>query len=130
MSRKFYDQVSTNEGLKKEVAAALQSVVKDKMPRSKPEIRELVEKVQRDPKLRTQLSTAISGVAKKHGVTFDGQESYDGELSEAELELIAGGPTAVEYAVMLALIIVVCLAAITFLGTQSSGTSWSNPKTI
>jgi pilus assembly protein Flp/PilA len=32
------------------------------------------------------------------------------------------GPTAVEYAVMLALIIVVCLAAITFLGTQASGT--------
>jgi pilus assembly protein Flp/PilA len=32
------------------------------------------------------------------------------------------GPTAVEYAVMLALIIVVCLAAISFLGTQASGT--------
>lgn len=32
------------------------------------------------------------------------------------------GPTAVEYAVMLALIIVVCLAAITFLGTASSTT--------
>jgi pilus assembly protein Flp/PilA len=32
------------------------------------------------------------------------------------------GPTAVEYAVMLALIIVVCLAAISFLGTKASGT--------
>jgi len=32
------------------------------------------------------------------------------------------GPTAVEYAVMLALIIVVCLAAISFLGRQASGT--------
>ena len=31
------------------------------------------------------------------------------------------GPTAVEYAVMLALIVGVCLAAITFLGTQTSG---------
>jgi pilus assembly protein Flp/PilA len=32
------------------------------------------------------------------------------------------GPTAVEYAVMLALIIVVCLVAITSVGTQASTT--------
>lgn len=32
------------------------------------------------------------------------------------------GPTAVEYAVMLSLIIVVCLVAITALGTKSSAT--------
>jgi pilus assembly protein Flp/PilA len=32
------------------------------------------------------------------------------------------GPTAVEYAVMLALIIVVCIVAITALGSSSSGT--------
>ena len=32
------------------------------------------------------------------------------------------GPTAVEYAVMLALIIVVCLAAVQFLGQQTSTT--------
>jgi pilus assembly protein Flp/PilA len=32
------------------------------------------------------------------------------------------GPTAVEYAVMLALIIVVCLTAIAFLGEQASTT--------
>jgi pilus assembly protein Flp/PilA len=32
------------------------------------------------------------------------------------------GPTAVEYAVMLALIIVVCLVAITALGTKASST--------
>jgi pilus assembly protein Flp/PilA len=32
------------------------------------------------------------------------------------------GPTAVEYAVMLALIIVICLAAITAVGTQASAT--------
>jgi pilus assembly protein Flp/PilA len=32
------------------------------------------------------------------------------------------GPTAVEYAVMLALIIVVCLAAITGIGTQANVT--------
>jgi len=32
------------------------------------------------------------------------------------------GPTAVEYAVMLALIIVVCLAAITAIGTKASDT--------
>ena len=35
------------------------------------------------------------------------------------------GPTAVEYAVMLALIIVVCIAAITSLGTNASN-SFSN----
>ena len=32
------------------------------------------------------------------------------------------GPTAVEYAVMLALIIIVCLTAISAVGTQASGT--------
>ena len=32
------------------------------------------------------------------------------------------GPTAVEYAVMLALIIVVCLTAITSIGQQANGT--------
>ena len=32
------------------------------------------------------------------------------------------GPTAVEYAVMLALIIVVCIAAITTLGSNANGT--------
>jgi pilus assembly protein Flp/PilA len=32
------------------------------------------------------------------------------------------GPTAVEYAVMLALIIVVCIAAISALGSNASGT--------
>lgn len=31
------------------------------------------------------------------------------------------GPTAVEYAVMLALIIGVCVGAVTFLGTQTNG---------
>ena len=33
-----------------------------------------------------------------------------------------GGPTAVEYAVMLALIIVVCITAVTVLGANSSNT--------
>ncbi len=32
------------------------------------------------------------------------------------------GPTAVEYAVMLALIVVVCIAAITTLGSNANGT--------
>jgi len=32
------------------------------------------------------------------------------------------GPTAVEYAVMLALIVVVCIAAVTAIGTASSST--------
>jgi pilus assembly protein Flp/PilA len=38
------------------------------------------------------------------------------------------GPTAVEYAVMLALIVVVCLAAISALGTKSS-TTFNNVST-
>jgi pilus assembly protein Flp/PilA len=32
------------------------------------------------------------------------------------------GPTAVEYAVMLALIIVVCVAAVSFIGSQANAT--------
>jgi len=36
------------------------------------------------------------------------------------------GPTAVEYAVMLALIIVVCIAAITTLGSNANGTAFSS----
>jgi pilus assembly protein Flp/PilA len=40
------------------------------------------------------------------------------------------GPTAVEYAVMLALIIVVCIAAITALGTNANNTFSSVANTI
>ncbi len=40
----------------------------------------------------------------------------------AEFLRAEDGPTAVEYAVMLALIIVVCIAAITTLGTNASQT--------
>ena len=40
------------------------------------------------------------------------------------------GPTAVEYAVMLALIIVVCIAAITALGTNANATFSSVSSTI
>ena len=40
------------------------------------------------------------------------------------------GPTAVEYAVMLALIIVVCLVAITSLGTKASSTFNSVATTL
>jgi pilus assembly protein Flp/PilA len=40
------------------------------------------------------------------------------------------GPTAVEYAVMLALIIVVCLAAISFLGNVTSTTFSSAGSTL
>ena len=40
------------------------------------------------------------------------------------------GPTAVEYAVMLALIIVVCIAAITALGTNTNNTFSSVSNTI
>ena len=40
------------------------------------------------------------------------------------------GPTAVEYAVMLALIIVVCIAAITALGTNANATFTSVSNSI
>ena len=40
------------------------------------------------------------------------------------------GPTAVEYAVMLALIIVVCIGAVTTLGTKASATFSSVGNTI
>jgi pilus assembly protein Flp/PilA len=40
------------------------------------------------------------------------------------------GPTAVEYAVMLALIIVVCIAAITTLGSNANGTFTKVATTI
>jgi pilus assembly protein Flp/PilA len=40
------------------------------------------------------------------------------------------GPTAVEYAVMLALIIVVCITAITSLGTSAKGTFNSVSNTV
>jgi pilus assembly protein Flp/PilA len=40
------------------------------------------------------------------------------------------GPTAVEYAVMLALIIIVCLAAITSIGTSASTTFNNVSKSI
>jgi pilus assembly protein Flp/PilA len=40
------------------------------------------------------------------------------------------GPTAVEYAVMLALIIVVCIVAITALGTNANATFSSVSNTI
>ena len=40
------------------------------------------------------------------------------------------GPTAVEYAVMLALIVVVCIAAITSLGTNANATFNSVSNTV
>ena len=40
------------------------------------------------------------------------------------------GPTAVEYAVMLALIIVVCITAVTALGTNASNTFSSVGNTV
>ena len=46
------------------------------------------------------------------------------QLSQACVRFLKGedGPTAVEYAVMLALIIVVCIAAITTLGSNANET--------
>ena len=46
------------------------------------------------------------------------------KLGQALVNFVKGedGPTAVEYAVMLALIIVVCITAITTLGTNATNT--------
>ncbi len=46
------------------------------------------------------------------------------KISQAVVSFLKdeSGPTAVEYAVMLALIIVVCIAAITTLGTNANNT--------
>ena len=53
-------------------------------------------------------------------------------FSQVLAQFIQGedGPTAVEYAVMLALIIVVCIAAITALGTNANATFTSVSNTI
>ncbi len=53
-------------------------------------------------------------------------------LSRAVVEFVEreDGPTAVEYAVMLALIIVVCIAAITTLGTNANATFTSVSNVI
>ena len=53
-------------------------------------------------------------------------------FSKRVLSFLKGeeGPTAVEYAVMLALIIVVCIAAITALGTNANATFTSVSNTI
>ncbi len=47
-----------------------------------------------------------------------------GKFAARALEFLKkeDGPTAVEYAVMLALIVVVCIAAVTTLGTNASST--------
>ena len=47
-----------------------------------------------------------------------------GKLARSAVEFLKkeDGPTAVEYAVMLALIIVVCIAAVTTLGTNANST--------
>jgi pilus assembly protein Flp/PilA len=53
-------------------------------------------------------------------------------FSQALANFLKGedGPTAVEYAVMLALIIVVCIAAITALGTNANATFTSVSNTV
>ena len=47
-----------------------------------------------------------------------------GKVTRSAVEFLKteDGPTAVEYAVMLALIVVVCIGAITMMGTNSSST--------
>ena len=54
------------------------------------------------------------------------------QLSQAFVNFLKreDGPTAVEYAVMLALIIVVCITAITALGTNANATFSSVSNTI
>jgi pilus assembly protein Flp/PilA len=55
-----------------------------------------------------------------------------GKLARSAVEFLKkeDGPTAVEYAVMLALIIVVCIAAITAIGTNANSTFSSVGSTL
>ncbi len=86
------------------------------MPRSEAEARALGD----DPRLLETLNRSIDGVAKARGLVLGG---YDAEMSDDELDLVSGGPTVVEYSVMLALVIVVCIFPIA--SYAPSTTSWS-----
>jgi pilus assembly protein Flp/PilA len=63
---------------------------------------------------------------------FDRRDKPMQKLFQALLRFLRreDGPTAVEYAVMLALIIVVCVAAITTLGSNANSTFTSVGNTI
>ncbi len=63
---------------------------------------------------------------------FDGKEiEMNGALARVRQFLVSeDGPTAVEYAVMLALIVVVCVTVIKNLGTSISGTFSSVQSTL
>ncbi len=63
---------------------------------------------------------------------FDGKEiEMNGTLAQVRRFLVSeDGPTAVEYAVMLALIVVVCVTVIKNLGTSISGTFSSVQSTL
>lgn len=109
MSRAFFEKVKQDEGLRRQVAEAIRSAVPDQAIATRGRVRELVVASQADPGLKRKLSAAIGEVALRNGAAFAPDEAYEGDLSDTELELVAGGPTAVEYAVMLSLIIVVCI---------------------
>jgi hypothetical protein len=71
-----------------------------------------------DGSIAVTLTLAGSGLAHVDG--FPGGTDYT---------VVSGDPTAVEYAVMLALIIVVCLAAITIIGKRGPDCSTACPST-
>jgi pilus assembly protein Flp/PilA len=67
--------------------------------------------------------TALGGAGQTSSVSRD-EEGWMNSLKTALVTFLKdeSGPTAVEYAVMLALIIVVCITAITSLGSNGNNT--------
>jgi pilus assembly protein Flp/PilA len=65
-------------------------------------------------------------------VTSTGEKIMLHRIGESVRKFLASedGPTAVEYAVMLALIIIVCIAAVRILGTNASTTFKNVATTI
>lgn len=109
MSQQLFAQVTSDETIRQGIRQAVLGVVTE--PRTRQDVSALARRLEEEPGLATRLERAISGAAGRHGLTFDASEFADRELSDLELDGISGGPTAVEYAVMLSLIIVVCLTA-------------------
>jgi pilus assembly protein Flp/PilA len=72
------------------------------------------------------LGEAASGLSYRQFRCLLKEISMQGMISKVQRFLISeDGPTAVEYAVMLALIVVVCVAAVSTIGTNAK-TTFSN----
>ena len=70
------------------------------------------------------VGVVLPGPVRNESLSFQSTENPMKKFTQALVSFIndESGPTAVEYAVMLALIIVVCIAAISALGSNASNT--------